>query len=146
MSLTRRRTCWKANVLKHDLCTQQNLPDVTEVEISPSGEWRLPGSEGRWHSITEDPADALAASSIGIKPDPEQGGAGGGSDSEELSEAEELRRAAAAATASTARARAAPEVIVLDSDSDEERGLPASAVRCPLTKADQCCACHCCSP
>ena len=58
----------------------QNLPDVMEVEISPSGEWRVPGSEGGWHSVTEDPAEPLTSAQLKLKPEPVQlnGGATGG--------------------------------------------------------------------
>ena len=56
----------------------QDLPDIMEVEVSPSGDWRLPGSEGRWHSIMEDPADALTSVGVQIKPDPEQAGGAAG--------------------------------------------------------------------
>ncbi len=45
------------------------MPDVTEVEVSPSGEWRVAGSEGRWHSILEDPAVPLE--DFKVKEDPE---------------------------------------------------------------------------
>ncbi len=42
---------------------------MTEVEVSPSGEWRVAGSEGRWHSILEDPA--IPVEDIKVKEDPE---------------------------------------------------------------------------
>lgn len=48
----------------------QDHPDVTEVEVSPAGEWRVAGSDGCWHSILEDPSVPLEP--ISIKADPDQ--------------------------------------------------------------------------
>ncbi|EIE20885.1 hypothetical protein COCSUDRAFT_48449 [Coccomyxa subellipsoidea C-169] len=100
-----------------------DMAEVTEVEVSPGGEWRVGGTEGRWHSISEDPS--LPIEDVKVKADPEtakqEAGSAGAFDSdsdEEMSEGEELRRAAAAAK-STVRPKPPPDVIVI-SDSDEE--------------------------
>ena len=53
------------------------------MEISPAGEWRVPGSEGRWYSVVEDPAEPLTGAQLALKPKPEpiqvNGGATGAS-------------------------------------------------------------------
>ncbi len=45
------------------------MAEVTEVEVSPGGEWRVGGTEGRWHSISEDPS--LPIEDVKVKADPE---------------------------------------------------------------------------
>lgn len=51
------------------VCCLQKLPDVMEIEVSPSGEWRLPGSQGRWLSILDGSTEALE--DVRIKADPD---------------------------------------------------------------------------
>jgi hypothetical protein len=48
---------------------RQDLQEITEVEVSPGGEWRVVGSEGPWHSILEDPSVPLQ--DVKVKPEPE---------------------------------------------------------------------------
>ncbi|CAL8467896.1 g7434 [Coccomyxa elongata] len=122
--------------LSHILARLKDMPHVTEVEVSPSGEWRVAGSEGRWHSILEDPA--IPVEDIKVKEDPEglkqEAGPLDSDSEEELSEGEELRRAAAAAKA-TLPPKPPPDVIVIsDSDSDVEESYraPPSAPSRPL--------------
>ncbi|KAK9909295.1 hypothetical protein WJX75_000109 [Coccomyxa subellipsoidea] len=111
--------------LSHILSRLKDLQEITEVEVSPGGEWRVVGSEGPWHSILEDPSVPLQ--DVKVKPEPEhlkqEAGSAGPLDSdsdEDMSEGEELRRAAAAAK-SAVRPKPPPEVIVIsDSDEDED--------------------------
>ncbi|KAK9835201.1 hypothetical protein WJX81_005406 [Elliptochloris bilobata] len=122
------------------LASLQARPEVMEVEVAPSGEWRAPG-ESAWRSIVEPAAGAGAVAHIKAEapaalpsgvdaagtsaPNGGANGVGvqhGGSDSEgELSEREEMRHAAAsvAAAARNRPPEPEPEVIML-SDSDDD--------------------------
>lgn len=126
---------------------------VTEVELSPEGDWRPAGSSMPFMSVLDPPSmqhlhthlAGRGATADSIKPDPDgadRATAGGhatgaaataddDSDEESEDELEELRKAASAVAASTRRHKVETEVIYLLSDSDDDLPprAPAAAAR-----------------
>jgi hypothetical protein len=47
----------------------QKMPDVMEIEVSPSGDWRVAGSEGAWLSVHGNNSEPLE--DIKVKADPD---------------------------------------------------------------------------
>lgn len=105
----------------------QAMPDVTEVEVSPEGQWKPASSAHGWQHFRGDPLQPIAK----VKPEPDSLGRKGehpangqlpDSDSEsDESEGAEMRKAAQAVRDAQARKRPKPDVIVISDDSDDEQ-------------------------
>lgn len=66
-------TCVACDIFR---CVSQKLPDVMEIEVSPAGEWRVAGSQGRWFSILDDSSEPLEDVKVKADPDPQKQEAG----------------------------------------------------------------------